>query len=93
MKYVPSFSLLTWEDIVDKTDWYNISVPRFCKVGGRALLEYYNGSLIKALQSIYPLQDWNLYHASKPHNVLKGKAVYSKNQYLLFQYLQSVSYG
>ncbi len=75
----------------EPSDWYNVSVAQFVKMGGGGLLQYYKQSLLKALQDIYPDYNWLPYHFSKPHNVPKGKEGFSKQQYVLFQFLKSVS--
>ncbi len=61
------------------------------KYGAISMLNrYYNGSLMKALQAIYPEHAWNSWRFSTRHYVAR-KSLFSKDQYLLFQYMQRVS--
>ncbi len=58
------------------------------------MLEYhYKGSLIRALQAVYPMYVWNTWRFSNttPHNTLLSTSRFGKNQYLLFQHLRFVS--
>ncbi len=60
--------------------------------GGRSLLYQYNGSLLHALQAIYPEHVWNVWKFTIPHNTsIVTKSRFSKDQYLLFQHIQEVS--
>jgi len=72
-------------DIKEPDDWYYISVRQIEKqFGGRGILNrYYNGSLIKALQAIYPDHKW-----IPPTRKEFGRN--SKNQYLLLQFIKQV---
>ncbi len=54
------------------------------------MLYYYGGSLMKALQSIYPTFPWSAWRFSMPHQ-LKGQGKFSKIQYLLFRQIQEVT--
>ena len=63
-------------------DWYLVSKQQVIQYGGAGLLNYYNGSLLNALKSIYPSQDWNRYRFSMPHHITSGKSSFSKIQYL-----------
>lgn len=43
-------------------DWYRVTTGDICKNGGKALLsQYYNDSLPKALQSVYPKHNWMIW--------------------------------
>ncbi len=72
-------------------DWYLVSKLQVVKYGGGSLLHHYKGSLIRALQAIYPQHLWHPYQFDHPHHVPKGKYSFSKDQYLLFQTLRGVS--
>ncbi len=74
-----------------RSDWYNISVDRILKSGGSGLITKYNGSLISALRAIYPDTKWSDWKLGRPHHVRKGLVTFSKEQYLLFQVVKSVS--
>ncbi len=68
-----------------------VSLSDITKHGGAGLLQYYyGGSLIKALQTVYPEHSWKHWRFTKPHNVATGSN-FSKVQYLLFQHIQRVS--
>ncbi len=77
--------------IQDYRDWYYISVQQIHGIGGSGLLQHYHGSLTRALQAVYPDYKWISYQFSRPHQLMKGKSVFSKNQVLLFQHLWKVS--
>ncbi len=86
--------------IVDYTEyirepelWYYVSLKQIQEHGGRGLLNHYGGSLIRTLRAAFPEQNWISWRFSHntPHNVIKRKSAYSKNQYILYQKLQSVS--
>jgi len=62
-------------------------------LGGGSLLHYYNGSLRKLLQTLYPDLSWSIYRFSTPHQIAKGKSNFSKVQYLLYQQIQKLFYG
>ncbi len=82
---------VTLVDVNNMQDWYTISVVQFCKMGGSSLLNHYGGSLIKALQSIYPQHVWKSFRLSTPHHVPNGKSLFSKTQLFLLQCVQKVS--
>ncbi len=73
-------------------DWSYVSIKQIAQLGGSSLIRRY-GSLTQALRALYPDQRWNSWRFSQttPHDVLKGKARFSKMQYTLFQYIQKVS--
>jgi hypothetical protein len=52
--------------IEDKSQWYSISLQRF-RASFRGLLFYYGGSLIKALNDIYPGKEVN--HVSNNNTI------------------------
>ncbi len=82
---------LTNLGIKEPRDWYNVSLTQLSKSGALGILTYYyNGSLIKALQSIYPEHGWHPYRFSKPHNVPQGSISFSKKQYMLLKHLQQL---
>ncbi len=72
-------------------DWYYVRISQVCQLGGRTIMERYKGSLMKALRAVYPHYDWKTYRFSRPHNVPPGKSFFSKDQYLLFQLIKTVS--
>ncbi len=80
--------------IQDPSEWYYVSIRQFLKYGGN-LLKYYNGSLLQALQAIYPDQEWRAWRFSSrsPHHSSKkySKMRSSKTQHLLYQLIQKVS--
>ncbi len=79
-------SWLRCVDIKTVKDWYSVSVKQFHRAGGAGLLSsQYSGSLIRALQTIYPHVDW------KAGRFSVAKTPHSKRQYLLFKHVQSVS--
>ncbi len=78
-------------DISNPLDWHRVSVQQINDHGGSGLLRYYKGSLVQALRKIYPQESWVSWRFSSPHNVPKGSSTFSKDQYLLFQYLKRVS--
>ncbi len=59
--------------------------------GGSGLLAHYRGSLLAALRAVYPHEHWNTHQFMRPGGSKRGRSVFSKNQYMLFQQLQSVS--
>ncbi len=65
-------------------DWCNVSSHQVHKYGGGSLIQQYNGSLLKALQTVFPHYDWNAWRAPAPQRS-------SKSQYLLFQHVVSIS--
>ncbi len=81
--------------ITEPKDWYFVSRRQIVQHGGHGLLQYYyNGSLIRALQSVYPDHPWHTWRFSSrsPHfSSSKGRTRFSKNQYLLYQHIQNVS--
>ncbi len=79
--------------IKDLTDWYYVPISQLVKHGARSLINRYNGSLIRALQAIYPQQSWTSWRfgSRTPHNISSSKSKASKVQYLLFRYVQQVS--
>ncbi len=72
------------------SDWNKISLKQFIKDGGSPLLNHYKGSLTRVLQAIYPSHKWTAWKFSVPHQKL-AKSMYSKDQYMMFTMLQSVS--
>ncbi len=66
-------------------DWYYVSIKQFNQHGGRGMLEYYRGSLTRALQAVYPDHHWH------SHNTFVQKKRFSKTQYALLQHIQCVS--
>ncbi len=60
------------------------------KNGGGPLLNQHKGSLIRALQAVYPDHSWVTWRFSRISTSQKGTPS-SKLQYLLFQYVQRVS--
>ncbi len=74
-------------------DWYGVSLQQFHALGGRGLLTYYGGSIIRALRAIYPEHMWHEYKFSRPHQVVRGFSFYSKHQFLLYQYLTTIFRG
>ncbi len=79
------------QEIKTYSDWYYVSKQQLEKYGGGGLLSHYKGSLIRALQVVYPHYNWQLYSHSSPHHVTKGKSLFSKAQYRLFQHLKFAS--
>ncbi len=78
-------------EITTPHDWYYITRPQIYEAGGASLLAgRYNGSLLKALGTIYPQISWNSWRFSRPHNVSKHERVYSKTQKLLYNQLRTV---
>ncbi len=63
------------------------------QVGGAGLLNKYSGSLSRALQSAYPSYPWHSYRFTSPHYLPNGTSPCSKNQYLLYQHVRTVSTG
>ncbi len=45
--------------------WYNIRREDIIELGGYQLLRYYEGSLIKALLSVYPEYPWQVWQFSQ----------------------------
>ncbi len=87
-------SLLTHSYIKNPRDWYFVLTNEVKKNGGAGLLQnYYKGSLIRALQAVYPQTIWNSWRFSQksPHGTRKSKHRFSKKQYLLYQHIQHVS--
>ncbi len=84
-------SWLTDTDIREPNDWYNVSLQQVAASGGLSMLSRHKHSLITALKTLYPDHPWKEWKFSRPHNVARGKSLFSKTQYLLFQYVQRVS--
>ncbi len=82
---------LTLLGINDYNDWYTVGYKQILLHGGGSLLQQYGGSLFRALQAIFPQHQWTSYRFSNPHHVPQGHSFYSKNQYLLFNYVKDVS--
>ena len=65
-------------------DWSIISVDQVEKEGGFSVIKLHNGSLIKALMSIYPEHTWKVWTFKKvPKNYWSDK----KNQRIFFDWL------
>ncbi len=79
-------------NIKELKDWYFVSKQQVIQCGGGGLLNHYNGSLVQALQMVYPEYEWIPWKSSRPHHIPKGKTYFGKAQYLLYQYMQLVSY-
>lgn len=71
------------------SDWYRISIRQVQENGGMGLLSSYRGSLLNALKTVYPDFNWTPYRFADRHQ--QGRSIFSKNQYVLFQCVQSVS--
>ena len=41
--------------------WYDVSMDQIREAGGEKLLEHYNGSIYKALKTIYPNFNWEFW--------------------------------
>src|SRR5690348_14904585 len=41
-------------------DWYNVSLCDVIKSNGHRVLQHFEGSLLHALQKVYPQQQWEL---------------------------------
>ncbi len=90
---VHHFNTSTFEEIENQKDWYTVSVAQVVALGAGGLLSgHYKGSLIKALQTIYPEMSWRSYRFFRPLHTPKGVSTFSKAQYVLFQQLKQVSY-
>ncbi len=85
--------LVTTAGIKEPKDWYYVSTKQIYMCGGRGVLAHYNGSLIQALQALYPEWTWNAWRFSSrsPHGVAQHKSHFSKTQHMLFRYVQAVS--
>jgi hypothetical protein len=51
-KFLDDFALKS--NIKHLTDWRNISNLSISELGGSGILNYYNGSLVNCLESVYP---------------------------------------
>jgi len=77
-----------FDDLADKLkiqkyeDWYNVSIQSIFEHGGRGMLGRYNGSLIKALATVYPNHNWKFYKYYSPHQKISKERV-SKSQMTL----------
>jgi len=62
-------------NITNLTDWYKATTNDVLANGGAPLLNYYQGSLTKALAAIYPDIPWKHYTYHRPHQgrVSKGQ--------------------
>lgn len=51
------------------SDWGKITTKQLEEAGGKTLLQYFDGSLFKCLQSVYSEVDWKLewFHTPKAH--------------------------
>jgi len=49
----------------DMDDWYGITNEQIQKKGGHRLMELYHNSPVRALTTIYPDHDWQLWKFSK----------------------------
>ncbi len=81
---------LIFSYITDPHDWYFVTTQQISIHGGAGLLSRYKGSLIHALQAIYPHIDWKTYRFSRPHQIPKNKSFFSKNQHYLFQVIKQL---
>jgi hypothetical protein len=89
-------------EVKSQEDWYKIKtsgihgdnmsitigyVVDIEKLGGTTLLRYYNGSLIKALQTLYPDKEWLFWKFDKvPRNFWESKA----NQLKFLKWVETV---
>ncbi len=80
-------SLATKLRICDHKDWYLVSSSQVAQHGGGGLLNHYKGSLLRALETVYPMHSWVTF----PLTMVKHKYLVSKGHYSLFQYTQRVS--
>jgi hypothetical protein len=48
-------------NIKDLNEWYGVTVSQVEKIAGSGLLNVYNNSLIKLLQSVYPEHPWQVW--------------------------------
>ncbi len=71
-------------------EWYRVSVPQVYAHRGGPMLQYYKGSLIRALRALYPSKHWNYWNFSHPHHTEPGKPKVSKVQHLLLGHIQHV---
>jgi len=71
-------------NIQSLNDWYNISTTQVKKYGGAGLFSQY-GSFTNALKAIYPNHIWKPWSVTRPHNFVRGKMTFSKDQHLLSQ--------
>jgi len=61
--------------LVDKAGWYSISNQRLKELGGKTLLNRYNGSLSAILNAVYPEVAWQpSLFASLPRNYWKSES-------------------
>ncbi len=85
------FIKLTQKCIKEFHDWYFVSTRQIAKYGGHSLLQrYYKGSLIRALQVMYPEHTWHSWRFSSKAHRNAGRTHFSKTQHLLFKLLQQV---
>ena len=69
----------------NEENWYSVKTKDILQLGGKGLLNRYDGSLIKALQHVYPEKEW---HVWKFHQVPKNFWEVDTN---VFGYLQWLS--
>ncbi len=70
---------LNYVDIHDAKDWQLVSIAQVKKAGGYGLINYYKGSLRRALQTLYPQLNWN-----------EKRRRRGKIQHLLWHYIKQV---
>ncbi len=69
-------------------EWHHVTLMHIKRNGGAALLEHYH-TLTDALKAIYPQQHWVPWRLAKSQ-LGKGTRTFSKDQYLLLQYVKKV---
>ncbi len=80
------------EYIKEPSDWYYVSISQIRKLGGNGFLNFFSGSLLRALHAVYPGHVWQSYKFSRPHQIVSpDRSVFGKVQFMLFQLLQQVS--
>eukprot|EP01114_Cavostelium_apophysatum_P017565 TRINITY_DN5254_c0_g1_i1.p1 TRINITY_DN5254_c0_g1~~TRINITY_DN5254_c0_g1_i1.p1 ORF type:complete len:742 (+),score=155.67 TRINITY_DN5254_c0_g1_i1:67-2292(+) len=66
-------------------DWYQVTTAQINQMGGVTLLRHFGGSLVKALQSVYPEHPWDITRRYYGQTSFKGKMqiqIFKAVQYL-----------